>query len=219
MPVINSSSGHPKGTCSGSATANWATLDHPGDRCRPTARKTWCQMGLAGFCFCVISKRGRRRAGAVGERPSEGAGHSLRGERENSTARRRGSQRQKRHLPITRGQVGEKPTLVCIQQNTLRGKKKNKWEGFAKASLSHAKDDDSLGIHHLHPGSSGTPSFRDSPSRYELRSIGRTVESAALKGRHSSATRRSGSLSSCCFVFMGFTPITWMTTSERTNAT
>lgn len=124
----------------------------------------------------------------------------MRGERESSIGGRRGSERQKRHLPITRGQVGERPDSCLKRTKHVKGREKNNGEGFAKASLSHVKDDNIV-IHRLHPGRSGIPPFRARLSGCEqahARSIGGTVGRAASKPRLSSAVQ----LFSHCFVFV-----------------
>lgn len=147
--------------------------------------------------------------GGVGERPSEGAGHSLRGERE-LHSREAGANRDKNDTCLSQEGKWERSRLSSEANKTREGKKgekkKNKWEGFAKASLSHAKDDGSLVIHHLYPGSSGIPSFRDSLPR-SLRANSRGLNErdggeSSFKSTPFFRRTASRQLFSSCFVFV-----------------
>lgn len=231
MLVINSSCGHPKEAGLDPALQSgphWDTLGQVSGHCR----KTWHQMGSAGFCFvwlagfCIVwlaregGERERRREGAVGE---DGVSEQVTacGEKERAPYEVGGARRDKNDTCLSQEGKSEKSRLLSEANKTREGRegKKNKGEGFAKASLSHVKDDDNLVIHCLHPRSCGIPSFRDSLSGCEQAhagSIGRTAERAASKPRLSSAAWRPVQLSFLLlFCFCGFTPITWMTSASR----
>lgn len=220
MPEMISSCGHPKETFLAPPLHTgpyWDTLGQVSGH----SRKTWHQMGSAGFGFVWLAKEGVREREWRGEgwgKTEWGSRSQLEG-RKRELHRREAGLRETKTTPAYHKRASRRKADSCLKQtkHVKEREKKNEGEGFAKASFSNVKDDNIV-IHHLHPGRSGIPPFRAHLSgcmQAHARSIGGTVGGAASKLRLSSAAQ----LFSSCFVFVDLRRLLgWLQRADKHGA-
>lgn len=168
--------------------------------------------GISRFLLCVISERG----GGLGK-TERGSGPQLEG-RKREVQRREAGLTGTKTTPARRKRASQRKADSRLKPTKhVKGKgKKNKWEGFAKASLSHVKDDAASLFTALFQALLGSLLSETLLLRASSRGLNRRDGGGSRFQKHVFLqTHGVPAAFLFLFCFCGFTPITWMTSASR----